>query len=128
MIAVEFAKYISQELSDLAYGDNVYIDDMPKEPDRAVMVASDGGPEPDFWLDYRSPDLHIVVRSDSNANWGKEKAEKIHRLLRRKSGFKLGDYLIITCIAVQSEPIALGKDDRGRYKYSLNFELHLKEA
>ncbi|MCG7407693.1 minor capsid protein [Paenibacillus sp. ACRRX] len=89
-------------------------------PDDCAYVRLTGGFPPSEWTSKRKPSFQVILRAkstsvaDSNAN-------AIYAELNRKAEFYFGTQRIIKCVADQSSPIYLGKDENGRATYSLNF-------
>lgn len=121
---------IAQHLGTLAAltydeeaGGNVFIDDLPEEPDEAVTVNAGTGitQEPDARLPYDTFYIQIVVRGTANPDWALETWEAIYRALHGLANFLLpdGTYLVFA-IAGGGSPIRLGPDAAGRYRYSMN--------
>jgi hypothetical protein len=108
-------------------GGNVFVEQLPEEPDRCVAVYVNGGFEADSLLDYDEPAFQFIVRSDRDPRWGLATVQAIYSLLhgRRNEVLPDGTYLVYA-LCEQSGANHLAPDERGRHQYSLNFRSEIK--
>lgn len=88
--------------------------------DDCAYVRMTGGFRPSEWTSKMKPSIQIVLRAKSSKT-ADEKAYEIFGLLNGLTEVYFGSSRIVKCIADQSSPIYLGKDENGRTLYSLNF-------
>ena len=89
-------------------------------PDDCAYVRMSGGFRPSEWTSKKRPSFQIVLRSKS-AKTADDKAYEIFELLNGLTEAQVGNTRVVKCIADQSSPLPLGKDENGRALYSLNF-------
>lgn len=89
-------------------------------PDDCAYVRITGGYAPSEWTPKAQPSFQIVLRTKLPSA-AEPKANAIYADLHRKTEFYLGNTRIVKCLADQSAPLYLGKDENGRTMYSLNF-------
>lgn len=111
----------------LAAGGNVFLK-LPSQPNRAVAVFPSGGFEADSKLPYSRPTLQVFVRGDEDAMWALEMWQKIYARVQGMRNVTLpdGTYLV-SCLAMQSGPVYVGQDANGRYQFSLNLMLEIRD-
>lgn len=104
---------------------DTFLDDMPSQPDQAVSLAIyEAGPEPDSLLGYDEPRLQVRVRGTQNATLSRNRCADIYSALHGLGPVTLPDgTLLILCVALQSGPAGLGKDENGRHEHVCNFRL-----
>lgn len=91
-------------------------------PDDCAYTRITGGYAPSEWTSRARPSFQIVVRTKL-ASAAEPKANAIFADLHRKSEFSFGSTRVVKCVADQSAPLYLGKDESGRTLYSLNFTI-----
>ncbi|MGJ0440072.1 minor capsid protein [Paenibacillus polysaccharolyticus] len=91
-------------------------------PDDCAYVRLGGGYAPSEWTNKRRPAVQVLVRAKS-ASKADQIARAVYDDLTNKREFKFGDTRVVHCLANQSAPIYLGKDENERTMYSLNFTL-----
>lgn len=89
-------------------------------PDDCAFTRLTGGYAPSEWTSKAHPSFQIVLRT-KQASAAEPKANAIYADLHRKTEFYFGKTRVIKCVADQSAPLYLGKDENGRALYSLNF-------
>jgi hypothetical protein len=136
MIHVGIAEYLGSVIPgtslypDLVYsasgGANVFVDDLPTEPDVAVGVYIQPGPEADSKLPYDSPGVQIQVRGTSDPTVGLTLWWAIYSELHALRNVTLpdGTYLV-SAIAEQSSPVRMGADGSGRQVYGMNLRTEI---
>lgn len=128
MIIMEIADYLNAHgvgiYDDSGTTGNIFIDNMPDEPDIAIGLYSSSGMAPDIKTKLRRPGVQIIVRGDRDPLTSATLAQQVYNALHATDAktFTDGGTEILLCAARQ-EPIRLGPDDNGRYEYSLNFQL-----
>lgn len=106
-------------------GGDCFVDHMPQTPDGAVAIFHTGsGGEADFALPYDEPTVQVMVRGSGDPRVSHGRAADIYGALHGLGHTTLPDgSLLISCIALQSAPIAIGQDETGRHRHTLNFAL-----
>lgn len=89
-------------------------------PDDCAFTRVTGGYAPSEWTTKAQPSFQIVLRTKLPSA-AEPKANAIYADLHRKTEFYLGTTRVVKCLADQSAPLYLGKDENGRTMYSLNF-------
>ncbi len=133
MFAAAVAKYLDG-LGLVTYrptgvGGNCFLGHMPSSPDVAVLVSGEPGGTPDAGLGYDRPGLQVIVRAGTDPRVGHALARTIYAALHGLRSTTLdvaGDdtVRVIDCVARQSEPVPLGRDENDRSEFSLNFLAH----
>lgn len=91
-------------------------------PDDCAYTRITGGYTPSEWTSKKRPSFQVVLRTKAPSA-AEPLANTIYADLNGKSEFMLGGVRVVKCVADQSAPLYLGKDDNGRTLYSLNFTL-----
>ena len=92
----------------------------PSNHDDCAYVRMSGGFRPSEWTSKKRPSFQIVLRSKS-AKTADDKAYEIFAHLNSLTEERVGSTRVVKCVADQSSPLYLGKDENGRALYSLNF-------
>lgn len=132
MIILEIAEYLHNQGigtynpdgdPDIAH--NIFIEQMPDEPDLAIGLYTSSGFSPDTKTYVGRPGFQVIVRGDRNPLTAAELAQEIFTALHSPSvtQFTTNGVFILQCASRQSEPISLGPDANGRFEYSLNFQV-----
>lgn len=105
---------------------NVFVDQIASEPDRAVCVYVNPGPEADSKLPYDPANFQIAVRSEAGGAWAAAMWAAIYGKLHGLRNVTLpdGTYLVF-CLATQASPFRLGTDDVGRLTYTGNYRTEI---
>lgn len=108
------------------FGGNVFEGFLPEGPDRCVAVLPSGGYDADAGLPYDKPSIQIIVRGDDDPVWALDMWQSVYSALQALRNVILpdGTYLV-SCQAIQSGPVHIGKDDSGRFQYGLNLETEI---
>lgn len=121
-IAAVLGELPSLTYEPLAATGNVFVDQMPSKPDRAVCVYSTAGPEADSKLPYDPATFQIQVRSEEGGTWAVDIWAAIYSKLHglRYVTLPSGQFMAY-CLATQSSPFRLGPDENGRPSYTGNY-------
>ena len=115
-------------------GGDCFPERLPDTPDAAVMILSTGGnptPAAATW-GYNEPTVQIMVRGAPNdAATPQARAVALYGALQGLRYVLLdedGDdeVSLIVCESMQTAPANIGTDHRNRYRYALNFALHVR--
>ena len=136
MLIEEVLKYLDANIPELTYDDvgtsgNLFKESLPPSPDFAVMVESSGGYPKDMRnTEYTLSTIRLIVRGTQNVDQASQTAHDIITLIGTfASGYFVpGGLRIVSCQAVQGYPINIGRDDEGRHRFSLNFEVEVQEV
>jgi len=109
-------RYLRQNVPYL-YVSNAFEANHPSE---CAFTRLTGGYRPSAWTTKRKPSFQVVVRA-TQAAVADHTATAIYEHLHRRQEFFLDNTRVVTCLADQSSPIYVGKDENGRTLYSLNF-------
>lgn len=123
MIIEEIAEYIS----GLALGDwdpddaggNIFLEEMPPDPDDAICLYSTGGGRSDAKTTVKRPGAQVIVRGVDLAET-MTRAKSIHDALNDPTirGFTSGGTRVMLCQCTTTEPVHMGTDDNGRHQYT----------
>ena len=102
---------------------DTFLDDLPSIPDVAVaLTIYDAAVEPDSKLGYDEPRLQVRVRGTQDASVSRDRCAAIYSELHGLGPVTLPDgTLLILCVALQSGPASIGKDQNGRHEHICNF-------
>lgn len=104
-----------------------FISVLPSSPDNCVAIYPTGGYQADNKLGYDFPTVQIIVRGTQDPRPAYTRAQNIYDKMQNFYGqFVDGGTPILRCYGIQSGPIHLGADAKGRHEYSLNFELEVR--
>lgn len=100
---------------------------MPPTDGDAIAVSLYAGPEPDSRNGWEHPRLQVRVRSaDSLEAMRLDRVVFDHLQGRAHVTLESGAYLQ-DCYALQSAPMPMGQDRNGRWEFSRNYQLTVKE-
>ena len=138
MISRALAKYLDAE-SLATYrpeggGDCFPERDFPDDPDEAVRIISTGGNPTTAaatW-GYDEPTVQLLVRGEVDDPEGPLlRAEALYAALQglRYATLDSGgedEVFVVVTSSPQTAPVNIGTDERSRYRFSLNFALHVR--
>lgn len=139
MLAVAYARYLTVALPDdhLVYaedqpGGNMFLARMPSTPDIAVGLFPSGGFHQPTLDASDLPTLQVRVRGpEQKARPPYELARRIYDVSTCLDLVTLDDggpdeVRVISCTALQSDPVPLGQDVNERFEFVLNlaFDVH----
>lgn len=111
-------------------GTTLFWDFEPDSPDNIITVLDEEGPtipEADS-LQVDIFGVQIIVRND-NKSTAKEISKAIHKMIVGFGGESLingGD--IVSYITINTPPTSIGKDDKGRNKYSSHYNIRTQST
>lgn len=110
-------------------GGNVFMGALPGgTPNRAVAVIPVGGFDADSKLPYSMPSVQIIVRGDEDPRWALDTWQAIYSALQGLRNITLPDGTwLVSCLAQQSGPIHIGRDDNRRFQYGMNLVTEVLE-
>lgn len=117
-----------------AAGGDCFPERLPDTPDAAVMILSTGGnptPAAATW-GYDEPTVQIMVRGAPNdyatpqarANDIYDELQGLRYTVLDEGG--ADEVSLIVCESPQTAPVNIGTDLKNRYRYTLNFSLHVR--
>lgn len=132
MLLNEVAEYLHQQ--DVGFFDpqglkgNIFIGVLPDQPETCMALYPTGGQQANSKLGYDMPTFQIITRGSMDMRKGYELSQKAYDALH---GFRQGEFIpsgqwIVSCLGLQSGPIHLGPDSKGRHEFSLNYVVDLK--
>ena len=112
---------IAKQINGLS--DNVYLDDMPDTPDNSICIYNISGEAPRHSMNSKivRPFFKVVVRNTSSAD-AITLTQSIKNELDGLCATAISFNLYIS-IFLRSNVITLGKDNRNRSQFSLDFEV-----
>jgi hypothetical protein len=113
--------YISENISGLTGGTNLFKSRQSERPNNQVVIYDTGGLAPDRYVPTAGPTFQVLVRNTSYAN-GKAIVDSIVDLLHSKENVELvvGETYFYY-IFLLGEAGHIGRDDKGRHEWSINF-------
>jgi hypothetical protein len=137
MISRALAKYLDAKslatYRPAGCGD-CFLEHLPDDPDVALQILSTGGnptPAASTW-GYNEPTVQLLTRgvpedAESPLVWATRLYDELQglRYLTLDDGGEDEAYLV-ECSSLQTAPVNIGPDEKGRYRYSLNFALHVR--
>jgi len=137
MISRALAKYLTV-VQIVTYstssGGDCFLEHLPDAPDAADMILSTGGnptPAAATW-GYDEPTVQLMVRGAPNDPVTPQtRAVAIYGALQGLRGVTLDaggpdEVYLIVCESLQTAPVNIGTDLKNRYRYTLNFALHIR--
>lgn len=101
---------------------NVFTDWIPSSPERSVSIIQTVGDTPDSKLPYDAPSFQIQARCEQGSPWAREILMAIYSQIHALRNITLPDgTVLIYILADQSSPFALGEDENGRPRFTLDF-------
>ena len=130
MIHVGIAEYIGSVVQGLAYSEapegNIFIDDLPTDPEVAVGVYLRPGTEPDSKLPYDPRGVQVLVRGTSDPRVALTLAEAIYSELLALRNLTLPDGTYLVYALAEQPPFRMDSDVNGRAIYCLNLQTEIK--
>lgn len=139
MLPIAIARYLNATVPDVDYDEtgvtgNTFIAVMPSAPDLAVSITPSGGIpwEGHGSLPTDEPTIQIRVRSERfDPRPGLQLAEQIYRQMVGLHGQAIdaggdAEHYIHRCLAMQTGPTSIGRDENDRPEFTLNFALRVR--
>lgn len=112
--------YLDAE-TDLTAGTDLFKSRLTESPNNQVVIYNTGGLEPDRYLPTADPTFQILVRNTSYAT-GQSLVNDIVEALHQKTNIELvSGSKYFYYIFLMYEPEHIGRDDKGRHEFSINF-------
>jgi hypothetical protein len=108
-------------------GTDLFVGFLPAEPDAVTVLYSTGGPAPELRRPYELPSFQVRTRG-TNARTAYDRCKAVYERLHGLHDTQLGVHYLVDCYALQSSPVAIGRDEAGRYEYTLNFQARIHRA
>lgn len=124
MLVDALADYLEDEAHGTVATD-IFVGFLPSSPDTLTVVYSTGGPPPDARLGYDNPTFQVRTRGP-NPRAAYDRAAAAYALLHGLHDITLGSTLLIDCIALQSSPVSIGRDEDGRFEYTQNYRARIR--
>ncbi len=115
-----------------ASGGDVFLEHMPATPDEAVMLLSTGGYPTSALIGHDEPTLQVMVRGAAgDPGTPLRRAEDIYGEIQGLRHVTLDaggtDHVrLIRAASLQTGPVNIGQDDKGRYRFTFNYELRVR--
>lgn len=111
-------------------GGSIYVQKLPQTPDEAIGIFASGGFEASGVWGYDNPTVNVQVRGAPHDPVGAlAKARAVYSALH---GFHMATLpdgtFVINCRGIQSGPVSLGPDENDRFRFSLNFQLEVRNV
>lgn len=132
MLIVEIAQYLDSHglvtYKETGTQGSCFIGHMPPDPDEAVAIFQYGGATSSMTHGYDTPRVQVRVRGTLDPRVGLQKAQQIYERLHgfHDGKFTSDGFWIVYCQGLQAGPVHIGPDANGRYEYTLNFEIEIK--
>jgi len=115
---------------------NVLLERLPDAPDEALMVLSTGGNPlgPAATYGWDEPTVQLMVRgAPDDPETPAAAAQALYDALQGLRYVTLDpggedEVRLCVCSSLQTGPFNLGRDERDRYRFTLNFALHVRRA
>ena len=124
-VALEVAEYL-EDNGIGTVGTDIFVDMLPDLANDAIMVYSTGGQVPDIDLPIGSPNFEVLVRSDSAATAHTKITSIVDLLHQQYNTVLVTDGNHYYSILLLGEINALGRDEKGRIEYSVNFNCKVR--
>ncbi len=126
MLEVGLAKHLDDQgvltFDETGVSGNTFLNVLPSEPDEAVGIYGQGGPQPSPKFVEQDGDVQFLVRGTRDPRTAQSLAESIFNELQGLDHITLPDGTeLIEIHSLQAKPIHIGRDDNGRHKFSLNY-------
>lgn len=120
MIISEIAEYLETKNVGTV-GTDIFISRQSDAPNNQVVVYDTGGIEPDKYLPTADPTFQVLVRN-TNYQTGQGLVNAIVTALHQfENGTVEESETYFYYIFLVSEPTHIGRDDKGRHEWSINF-------
>lgn len=109
-----------------AVGTSIFLSKTVDTPDNVICIFDNPSHQPDRYIPTAVPDFQVYVRNKSYTA-GKTKADSIMDLLHQKANVELisgSNYFYY--IMADTEVMFIGRDDKGRCEFSVNFTTKVK--
>lgn len=115
-------------------GGDCFLEHMPDAPDVAVKLLSTGGnplSAAATW-GYDEPTVQLMVRGAPDDPLEPQgRALVLYDALQGLRYVRLDtggpdEVFVVVCESLQTAPVNIGTDEKGRYRYTLNFALHVR--
>ena len=111
-----------------------FLEHLPDTPGAAASIFSTGGnplPAAASW-GYDEPTVQLMVRGLPDDPLGPQaRALALYGALQGLRQVTLDasgedEVFVVVCESLQTAPVNIGSDEKGRYRYTLNFALHVR--
>jgi len=115
-------------------GGDIFLEHLPDSPDEAIMILSTGGNPlgPAATYGWDEPTVQIMVRgAPDDVETPVTRAQAIYDAMQGLRYLTLDEggtdeVRLCVCSSSQTAPVNLGRDERNRYRFTLNFALHVR--
>lgn len=116
------ASYIATNLALGTVGTNVFKQNIPDQPDTAICIYDTGGGVPSLTMgdDTDSPSFQVLSRSTS-ASTALTSLQTVFRGLHGLTEVTIQGLHVKLFWALQSNPVSLGRDEKQRFQFVMNF-------
>ncbi|MCK9570376.1 minor capsid protein [Candidatus Pacearchaeota archaeon] len=131
MLIAEVAQYLADNnlgsFQENGVSGSIFLECIPETPDEVIGIYSRPGIRGDLSTTQDVRGFQLIVRGTQNPKSALELAQSLNDLLHgfKNGRFREGGFWIVACLANQSGPAHIGRDQNGRHEYSLNFTVHL---
>lgn len=126
MLSENLATYLASN-GQGTLGSSIFLGSMPDTSSNAILLEDTGGLEPNRYITIKKNTVQVTIRNKSYRT-GITKANAIYDLLHQsydQTNIGGEDVMLIEAL---SEPNYLGKDESGRYLFSVNFLIQWRNA
>jgi hypothetical protein len=104
---------------------NVFVGFLPAKPDTLTALYTTGGPPPDARLGYDNLAFQVRTRGATPRS-AYERAMAIYAVLHGLHNTTIGTIDLVDCLAIQSSPVNIGRDEAGRFECSQNYRARIR--
>jgi len=126
--------YIENNIADLTINTNLFAGGIEVDkPDKCVIVLESVPGTENYAVPHFSTDSFQFISRDTSYFGARDTAYEIHDLFYGKYACNLslpapdsgGDsYILMSCLG--TKPFDLGRDEKGRYRFSVNLLMHME--
>jgi hypothetical protein len=108
-------------------GTDIFVAELPSDPNDCLAIFGQVGLETNHFIkDLYSPRFQVIVRSADYAD-GIQKSSDVRDTLHAIYSILMQDSFILKCHAEQ-EGGPIGRDEKGRFEFSINFSAESRGA
>jgi len=134
VLGTELIAYLTSSGFSVSPVPNFIPTDTPDNKLPALYVMGSGGWAPHEYVPTERPTFQVIIKgkvfktNTTSIAATEAEAKRLIQFLHRKANFVVGTSAVISCLAMQSNPIYLGQDEQSRPMFSTNFTFYVKEA
>lgn len=107
-------------------GSEIFFGSQPPRPDVCVTLYPRPSPRPSLRPPLEVRTVQCLVRGTQDIRVAAVKAEAIYTLLHGLREFSVPLVELVLARATTAGPVHLGRDDKGRHEFSIEFEIYIR--